>query len=251
MKIRKPPPGEDGVERQAWERINWYIEEYLHQAWAGVIILALAWFVLSMPAPARLAAWRALVAQRYLAGMLLSFSLLTLSLLWSAGQRLDAWVFLYFNVHGRRPRWLDRAMYAFTQLGNGFVALVFATYAWTNSDRLLAERVALGSLTLWLVVELVKALVRRPRPSMHLAQTRIVGMRPIGRSFPSGHTSQAFFLATLLSQHFGLQPGLVLALYLAAVLVGITRMYVGAHYPRDVLAGAVLGVLWGMMAFIV
>ena len=42
-----------------------------------------------------------------------------------------------------------------------------------------------------------------------------------------------------------------LGLYLLAVMVGITRVYVGAHYPRDVLAGALLGVLWGLLGGVI
>jgi membrane-associated phospholipid phosphatase len=39
-------------------------------------------------------------------------------------------------------------------------------------------------------------------------------------------------------------------LYTIAFLVGITRMYIGAHYPRDVLAGAILGSIWGLLGVI-
>ena len=43
----------------------------------------------------------------------------------------------------------------------------------------------------------------------------------------------------------------VCLLYAIALLVGVTRMYVGAHYPRDVLAGAILGSAWGLLGGIV
>jgi membrane-associated phospholipid phosphatase len=105
----------------------------------------------------------------------------------------------------------------------------------------------LGLISLWLVVELIKALVQRPRPFFKVASARLVGYRDRGRSFPSGHTSQAFFLATLLAQRFTPEPWVVIGLYFVALLVGLTRMYVGAHYPRDVLAGAILGSAWGLM----
>ncbi len=98
-----------------------------------------------------------------------------------------------------------------------------------------------GTLTLRLAVELVKALVRRGRPFIRLSQARIVGRRAGGRSFPSGHTSQAFFMATLMAGYFHAGGWAVCLLCAIALLVGITRMYVGAHYPRDVLAGAILG----------
>jgi membrane-associated phospholipid phosphatase len=183
--------------------------------------------------------------------MLLVFNFLAISLVWSTGQLLDTWAFLLFNVRGSRPVWLDRMMLGFTQLGNGIAALGIALVLFLISDRLLAYELALGTVTLWLVVELIKLLVYRSRPFIHLTQARIVGYRAIGRSFPSGHTSQVFFMATLLAQHFHFSIGAVILVYGIAFLVGITRMYVGAHYPRDVLAGAILGSAWGLLGVIV
>ena len=183
--------------------------------------------------------------------MLLVFSLLTISLLWSAGQRLDAWAFLFFNLRGPRPLWLDRAMLGFTQIGNGIAGLAMALIFFAAGDRLLAYEIVLGILTLWLVVELTKALLHRRRPFIRLTQARVVGHRAGGRSFPSGHTSQVFFMATLLAQHFHARVWAALLLYGIALLLGITRMYVGAHYPRDVLAGAILGSAWGLLGAIV
>jgi membrane-associated phospholipid phosphatase len=58
-------------------------------------------------------------------------------------------------------------------------------------------------------------------------------------------------VATLLALHFQASTWVVLLLYAIALLVGITRMYVGAHYPRDVLAGAILGSAWGLLGVLV
>jgi membrane-associated phospholipid phosphatase len=115
----------------------------------------------------------------------------------------------------------------------------------------LAYELVLGSLTLALVVELSKAIFRRSRPFVRLTQTRIVGYRARGRSFPSGHTSQAFYMAALLVEHFHLGIGAAGALLTLAALVAVTRMYIGAHYPRDVLAGAILGSVWGLLGVMI
>ena len=55
----------------------------------------------------------------------------------------------------------------------------------------------------------------------------------------------------MLFQHFN--PGIIgaLILYFIALVVGITRIYVGMHYPRDVIAGSVLGTAWGLLGAIV
>jgi membrane-associated phospholipid phosphatase len=128
---------------------------------------------------------------------------------------------------------------------------VIAVVLYLLNYRRLANEFVLGALTLWLLVELFKLAFRRSRPYIRLAQTRIVGLRMRGQSFPSGHTSQAFFLVTLLVQHFHVEIWLAIFLYVAAALVAVTRMYVGAHYPRDVAAGAMLGSSWGLLGILI
>jgi membrane-associated phospholipid phosphatase len=170
------------------------------------------------------------------------------SLVWSAGQRLDTWIFLFFNLRGYHRKWLDRVMWLATQVGNMLTAFLLAGLFFVLNTRRLAVEVILGTLTLWLLVETLKALTDRARPFLDLEKTRVIGWRERGRSFPSGHTAQTFFLMTVLSHRFQLGMEGTVALYAVAVLVGFTRMYVGAHYPRDVIGGAVLGSVWGILA---
>jgi membrane-associated phospholipid phosphatase len=61
-----------------------------------------------------------------------------------------------------------------------------------------------------------------------------------GPSFPSGHTSSAFALATSLSLNFR-KWYIIVPSYLYASGIGYSRMYLGVHYPSDVLAGALIG----------
>jgi membrane-associated phospholipid phosphatase len=189
-----------------------------------------------------------LFARRPLIILLLVFSLITLSLLFSAGQRFDTWIFLLFNLRGYHPMWLDRVMWTVTQIGNGLVGILLGVVLYFIDYRQLAVELLLGILTLWLAIELIKAIVERARPFLTLEGTRVVGYRERGLSFPSGHTSQAFFMMTLLNQYFDFGPLMTSTLYGLAVLVGFTRIYVGAHYPRDVIAGAILGSVWGLMS---
>lgn len=196
----------------------------------------------------RMFLFRSLVAQRDLLVLLIIFSLTTLSLVWSAGQRLDTWVFTLLNVRGHHPWWLDRLMWALTQIGNGVIGILLCVVLYFIGERRIAVEMLLGIFSLWMAVELIKVLVERTRPFLALETTRVIGWRERGKSFPSGHTSQAFFMMTVLNQFFGFHLGLSLLLYATAVLVGFTRIYVGAHYPRDVIAGAILGSVWGTIS---
>jgi membrane-associated phospholipid phosphatase len=234
-----------------WEHLILVILEVLPVAWLVFLTTSLVLFLTWMPSQMRMMIWHGLASRGILSSMLFVFSILAVSLVWSAGQRVDVWAFLLFNLRGSRPVWLDRVMLGFTQIGSGIAALAIGLILFLTGDRQIAYELILGTLTLWIVVELLKALVRRPRPIFRVTQTRIVGLRAIGRSFPSGHTSQAFFMATQLPQHFHASAWVVFLLYAIALLVGITRMYVGAHYPRDVLAGAILGSVWGLLGVLV
>lgn len=235
----------------AWGRLTRRVSRNRPLAWLVGLTLGLVLFLVWAPPFVRLFFWIGLQANALLVGMILGFGLLALSLLWSAGQQLDSWAFLFFNVRGWRPRWLDWLLIGFTQIGNGIAAVVLALILFFAGYGLLAYVLILGVLTLWLIVELVKALTPRRRPFFRLTQARIVGGRAGGRSFPSGHTSQTFFMATLLVGYFDLGVWGAVLLYAIALLVGITRIYVGAHYPRDVLAGAILGSAWGLLGGII
>ena len=243
-----PPPSDPNS--QAWQHVR-HRRRPRHLITAALLAAGVVLMLLIMPAYVRAALWEVTSANPVLVGLPVFFSLVALSLLWSVGQSVDAWVFLAFNLRGVRPAWLDWVMLGLTQLGSGYILPVLALVLWLAPQQGLVYELVLGSLTLWLLVELVKALVGRSRPSVRLSQARIVGFKQPGRSFPSGHTSQIFFLITLMVQHFGLAGWALIGLYLLAALVGVTRVYVGAHYPRDVLAGAALGVLWGVLGGVI
>ncbi len=215
------------------------------------LVIGLVLFFLWLPDGARAALFAALRANRTFVGMLLLFSLIAVSLVWSAGQRLDRWIFQLLNIRGRHPQWLDRVMWLATQLGGILAVAIFAGLSVAFHYRRLAVEAILGTLTLWLLVEIIKALTDRARPFLDLETARVVGWRERGRSFPSGHTAQVFFLMTLLIHWFRLGAVGIVAVSLVAVLVGFTRLYVGAHYPRDVIGGAMLGSAWGIVATVI
>jgi membrane-associated phospholipid phosphatase len=216
----------------------------------AVLLAGLVSFLIWLPVGARVSLQMALIAHQGLVILLFLFAMMTLSLIWSAGQRLDIRIFMLFNMQ-LYPRWLDRCMWVATQLGNMIAACIAALVLFLINYRRLAAEIILGTLTLWLLVEIIKALAERDRPFLTIDKTRIIGWREKGDSFPSGHTAQIFFLTTLFIHRF--QPGIGISssLYAVAALVGFTRIYVGAHYPRDVVAGVVLGSVWGILAMMV
>ncbi len=215
------------------------------------LVVGLVGFFVWLPSTPRATLMAALQAQQVLMGLLCLFAVIVLSMVWSVGQRVDTWVFMFLNLRGYHRLWLDRAMFLVTQVGNMWTAIFLAGLFFVVNIRSLPVVIVFGTLTLWLLVEVIKILTDRARPYLALEEARVIGWRERGRSFPSGHTAQTFFLMTLLSHQFHLAPSAALILYTVAVVVGFTRIYVGAHYPRDVLGGAMLGSIWGVLATLV
>ena len=101
----------------------------------------------------------------------------------------------------------------------------------------------ISSIIATLVVNLVKSFYNIPRPPaiIEMSLINIIGPTLLAHSFPSGHTVTIFTLAGILIFNFKSFP-VRLSFILLAILVGFSRIAVGAHWPADVLAGAALGI---------
>jgi undecaprenyl-diphosphatase len=96
---------------------------------------------------------------------------------------------------------------------------------------------------LLLIEQGLKHLVARQRPFAAMGLELRDGLLDAGSySFPSGHSMASFLAAWIVTVRF---PRWRIPLLALAVLIGLSRVHLGAHYPGDVLAGAVLGILFG------
>ncbi|CAG9622441.1 phosphatase PAP2 family protein [Sutcliffiella rhizosphaerae] len=96
-------------------------------------------------------------------------------------------------------------------------------------------------------VALAKKFYPRKRPYLALDKIRVTSNPLKDHSFPSGHTTAIFSVITPLILSF---PVLAFILIPLALLVGISRIYLGLHYPSDVAAGMILGSGTGVLTFI-
>jgi membrane-associated phospholipid phosphatase len=92
-----------------------------------------------------------------------------------------------------------------------------------------------------LISEGLKSAFRRTRPADAYPNDVFVSRPAHGRSFPSGHTTLAFATATSVALQYK-KWYIVVPSYLWAASIGYSRMYLGKHYPSDVLAGTIIGI---------
>jgi membrane-associated phospholipid phosphatase len=129
--------------------------------------------------------------------------------------------------------------WAVMQLGAFGAIPAAAAAAWLAGDRELAGRLLVGGTGTWALAKAVKQIVRRPRPATLLPAIRRRGRDASGLGYLSGHAGVAVALGTAALPRLGPRGR---ALTLTAIpLVGLTRVYVGAHFPLDIAGGAALG----------
>jgi undecaprenyl-diphosphatase len=147
------------------------------------------------------------------------------------------------------------AMVAFTVLGSGWAALLLVPLIGWSRTRRFASALAVAIVVQAVWVWAVKLAVGRVRPWIALGLAPPLGA-PHDGSFPSGHASGSFCVAAFLAvalpfvwraPAWKVRLASLGALAVAA-LIALSRVYLGAHFPSDVLAGAVGGAGFGAVA---
>ena len=180
------------------------------------------------------------------------FLLLGIGLLWYPQGDLQIWL----NDH--RTPFADVLFKNFTKVGEGYgYGVVFLALL------IYKRRAAWGIPLLGVVVTLVawasKSFFQHPRPYSFFEEKGLLstlefipGVR-INKgltSFPSGHTMAAFALFSFLTLCFPRKPWLSILCFAAALLVGVSRMYLVQHFFTDVYSGAVIGISLGILAYL-
>lgn len=171
---------------------------------------------------------------------------------------IDRTLFFWVNRDWHHP-WLNDFFGAVTWLGVGWVQLLLALLVLWAAQRysyhawaMLYRGVFMQLLAAWLasgiVVQVIKRIWDRPRPS-NLPETLIAADEQIfGKSFPSGHSSTTSAMALVLTVVFWRRyPTVVVGAWLITALVMLSRVYRGVHYPSDVVGGALIGAVCGYL----
>lgn len=144
-----------------------------------------------------------------------------------------------FRLNGKRP--VDWMMFAFSHFGYGyaypFIFIFVVIFDYSNT-RLILPTGFISFLIEHIAHMLLKNKTKRVRPFNAIPEIKNLMPALDEFSFPSGHAAGAFVMATLLNH---LYPFLMIPVYLAALIISVSRVYNGVHYPSDVMAGSFLG----------
>ncbi|MEJ2054777.1 MAG: phosphatase PAP2 family protein [Calditrichaceae bacterium] len=157
-------------------------------------------------------------------------------------QKFDSVLFLYISGLNNH-RIVDRVFYVISKIGDGPLYIIVGISLVLKPDEIGLNLLFAGLLAFTIelpVYFIVKRYVKRLRPFEKMDNIKHLIVPPDKYSFPSGHTAAAFVMATVFSYHF---PAVSPWLYLAASLIGFSRLYLRVHFPTDVMAGVTLGIL--------
>ena len=157
-------------------------------------------------------------------------------------QKIDVTILVFINNNMHSP-FMHKTMVAITSLGNiGAIWIVIAvaliiSKKYRNIGFMVILALILGSI---LGEGIIKHVVKRLRPSFNLQSINLMIANPASYSFPSGHTTSSFAAAGILSRYLKKYS---LEIFSLAALIAFSRLYLYVHYPSDVLAGIILGLL--------
>ncbi len=169
---------------------------------------------------------------------------------------IDQAIFLFINQNLWNS-YTGFAMFVLTQLGNGYFLLPLVISGLLIFDRKNALKVIgisiIAILFGGIIVHILKELVQRPRPLaeplFEAININVCGRGLCGKnSFPSGHSQAAFSIAAVLSGYYKKRW---LLFYLLAGLTAFSRVYIGVHYPFDIVAGGTIGYIFAKLALLI
>ena len=160
--------------------------------------------------------------------------------LFSYFESLDYSIFLNLN-HGIVNPFFDTFFPLLKDL-TYFLWIFLIVYFWVRKEKRLAIILTAGIIAGAVFTYPLKFLIDRQRPYEQLDTTRLLTPFENDPSFPSGHTEMSFLAATIISQF---HPRYSKYLYGFSFIVALSRVYVGVHFPIDVIGGAIVGIVIG------
>jgi undecaprenyl-diphosphatase len=166
----------------------------------------------------------------------------------------------YFINHNMQNSFFDLLMPTITNIGNDIflisVCILIILYSIITKNiaiRYLAITGLVAIIFADITIGILKVLINESRPFVTLDNVHLLINEDDPYSFPSGHSGNIFALATALGLNWKFKIKnkpikLAWLLIPLALIIGFSRIYIGVHYPFDVVVGAIIGIIAGLIA---
>lgn len=171
--------------------------------------------------------------------LMLAIGLFILSVIASRDTAIADWEVNLFQFFYGLPDYLRPFFFVITQLGSIWMLGILLVFYLTRKKRQIVLRLMLTGLLAYLISGFAKDIWGRVRPGDILIDVVNLDYIVRGPGFPSGHTALAAALALTLGWYFKGKYYWVVVAWIA--LVGISRMYLGIHFPLDIVGGFAIG----------
>lgn len=163
-------------------------------------------------------------------------------------QAIDSEIMLFIQNNLRTPL-LNPIMVLMAYLGQvGTIWIIISLILIVRKKHRVAGIYVLIAMGLCYILNdmIIKELIQRPRPFATVPDLTVLGFLPGSWSFPSGHACSSFASALILTKFLGKRGALF---YILAVIIAVSRPYVGVHYLSDIIVGAIMGTLGAAAIF--
>lgn len=155
---------------------------------------------------------------------------------------MDQYLFQLINGLAGKSAYLDKlGVFCGEYLGYVLMAIVLVIF-WKKWREVISTFLA-GILARFGIVELIRLFWEKPRPFIENSVNLLVNHEDTG-SFPSGHAAFYFALAAVV---YSYNKKIGIWFFVAAFLISLSRIFIGVHWPSDVLAGAIVGIFSGWL----